>query len=294
MKWSAVGLLRVSLALLVIVAGGCGKVGFRSPVDGSAVVEPAVDGPAIDALPSDALAPAALGTMDNPARTCAELQVAGMPSAAYWLRATDGAEPPFQVYCEQELNGGGWAMLENSVRRDDGTTTAFWQFGWDDRLKQRGTLATDQNYYDGSLYLLGTQYMDVFVDLQDTTTVAALMTATGIISRTMELRDPKWIGGNLSVYNDQFAAGWSAKDRDEDDQVDKNCAVVYGDVAQHYSACWSYNLGVDADEDATHSLLDGGVGPHVQNEVLTSLGLALQAEGGDYSQVKRIARFTRW
>jgi hypothetical protein len=281
MKRSVVGLLCVSVALLVVVAGGCGKVGFTS-------------GSATDAASIDALEPAVLGAIGNPARTCAELQVAGMPSAAYWLRDTDETRPPFQVYCEQELNGGGWAMLENSVRRDDGTTTAFWQFGWDDRLKQRGTLATDQNYYDGSLYLLGTQYMDVFVDLQGTTGVAALMTATGINSKTMELLDSQWIGGNVDVYEDQFAAGWSAKDRDMDTHLEQNCAAFYADVAQHYSHCWSYSLGADAEEDANGSYVDGGVGPHVANEILTSLGLALQAEGGEHSQVKRIARFARW
>jgi hypothetical protein len=32
----------------------------------------------------------------------------------------------------------------------------------------------------------------------------------------------------------------------------------------------------------------------VINAVLTALGLSLQTNGGTYSQVRRIARFTRW
>jgi len=233
--------------------------------------------------------PPALGTQDSPARTCGELALAGLPSAVYWLRDAAAASPAFQVYCEQQLNGGGWAMVENSVRRDDGSTTTFWQFTYDARLKQFGTPAADQNYYDGSLYRLGTEYMDVFTDLPGTTRVAALMTATGINPTTMRFIDPSWMGGNNDVFNDQFASGWSSQDHDDDANA-SNCAVDYGNVAQHYGDCWVYNLGANANAP----VLDGGVGPHVNDGVLTSLGLALQPSSGGYSQVARIARFTRW
>jgi hypothetical protein len=254
----------------------------------------AIDGPSIDA-PSIDGPPPALGTMENPARACAELQIAGMPSAAYWVRDPGGTSP-FEVYCEQQLNGGGWAMLENSVRRNDGTTTAFWQFKFDDRLKHFGTLAPDQNYYNGALYRIGTEYMDVFVDLQDKTAVVAVMTATGIDEVTMRFETPRFVDGDRRIYEQQFAAGWSALDRDGDDLEgddvsEKNCAVFYSNVAQHYGTCWFYSLGSDAGEQP---FFDGGVGPHVDNEVLTPLGLAIQPGGGRYSQVKRIARFTRW
>lgn len=236
--------------------------------------------------------PPVLGTSENPARTCAELGDAGVPSGVYWVRPTD-ASGKFQVYCEQQLEGGCWAMLYNSVRRDDGTTTAFWQFGYSERLRERGTLAVDQNYYNGALYQVGTEYMDVFVDLENTTGVAAVMTATGINPTTMKFIDPMRLSGNEAVYDLQFAAGWSAKDRDEDPAPRRNCAIDYGDVAQHYGDCWVYNLGVDSNL-ANDSGLDGGVGPHVENPVLMWLGLSIQPDGGPYSQVKRIARFTRW
>jgi hypothetical protein len=257
-------------------------------------VDTTTDAPFIDA-PVDARAfdapPPVLGTMDNPASTCAELRDVGMPSGVYWVRHPTNAIPPFRVYCEQQLEAGGWAMVVNSVRREDGTTTAFWQFGKDDRLKERGMLAPDQNYYNGALYVIGREYMDVFVDLQGNSAVAAVMTATGIDQVTMRFTEARFAGiGDVVVFNFQFAAGWSAWDSDNDDEGTQNCAVHYNNVAQHYRDCWAYNLGSDADG----SLFDGGVGPHVKNSVLITLSLALQPNGGSYSQVKRIARFTRW
>lgn len=153
-----------------------------------------------------------------------------------------------------------------------------------------GALAINQNYYNGALYLAGKEYMDVFVDLQGKTAVAAVMTATGFNATTMQFTAPKLTIGNAQVFNGQFAAGWSAQDFDGDAGATANCATLYSNIAQHYNDCWAYSLGSDADSPA----LDGGVGPHVINVVLTALGLSLQPSGGTYSQVSRIARFTRW
>lgn len=265
----------------ILAAGGCGGVD-RGEVPTDA---PVTDGADVDGAPQ-----AMLGTMANPARTCAELAVAGMPSAVYWVRDPADEKPALQVYCEQQLNGGGWALVANSVRRDDGTTTAFWQLTYNERLSQLGTLAPDQNYYNGSLYLIGTTYMDVFVDLADTTRMAAMVSATGIDRDTMRFTEPMWLGGNNDVYRSQFAGGWSAQNYDGDTDPDSSCAVDYENIAQHYSACWVYNFGADA----TEPRLDGGVGPHVADSVMTALGLAIQPGSNNYSQVKRIARFTRW
>lgn len=226
------------------------------------------------------------GSPENPARTCGELHVANMPSGVYWVRPVAG-DPAFQVYCEQTLNGGGWAMLANSV--NGAGTTAFWQFGYADRLSQLGTPAPDQNYYQGALYTIGTDYMDVFVDLQDKSAVVAVMTASGFNTNTMQAIAPSLTLGNTQVFNSQFASGWSARDFDGD-AASINCASFYTNIAQHYSNCWAYNLGSDGDSP----IFDGGVGPHVNNRVLTELGLAIQPNGGVYSQVRRIARFTRW
>lgn len=286
------GVVVLSVPWLVLVAAGCGKVADPGAPPADALVADAVDvgDAAVDGALLDGAPPAPPGSKDNPARSCAELNLAKLPSAVYWVRDPTGQSAPFQVYCEQGLDGGGWAMLENSVRRDDGKTTAFWQFKYADRLKQIGTLAVDQNYYNGALYLIGKEYMDVFVDLQGKTAVAAVMTAAGFNPATMQFTMPTLTVGNAQVFNGQFASGWSAQDFDGDAAASANCAGLYSNIAQHYNDCWAYSLGSDADMPA----LDGGVGPHVINVVLTALGLSLQTSGGTYSQVRRIARFTRW
>lgn len=279
-------------AVLVVsalaAAPACARFGAGSGGDGRVDAAPS---PPID---DAAVAPDArlLGTEEMPAADCAELRDDGAPSGVGWVRHPDGVSPAFPVYCEQEIDGGGWAMLYNSVLDETGgTTTAFWQFDYAARLGRMGTAAADQNYYHGALYLVGTEYIDVFTDLAGTTALAARVSATGFDQATMAFVAPTLIEGNADVFNAQFAAGWSAKNHDGDTYTD-NCATMFSDVAQHYSACWAYNLGSDADTP----VLDGGVGPHVNNGVLTSdeLGLAVQPDGGSYSRVARIARFTRW
>src|SRR5262249_39661967 len=132
--------------------------------------------------------------------------------------------------------------------------------------------------------------MDVLADLSGTLAVGAVMTATGIDPATMRFMDPALTVGDTNIFNNQFASGWASADFDGDVNTTANCSTAFSNVTQHYSACWTYNLGSDADAP----VLDGGVGPHVNNTVLTSLGLTFQMDGGSYSQVLRIARFVRW
>jgi Fibrinogen beta and gamma chains, C-terminal globular domain len=235
----------------------------------------------------DASPDAALGTMANPAASCLVLLTAiGPTSGVYWVTAP--GMPPFEVYCDQQTNGGGWAMLFNSVRTN-GQTTAFWQIPFAARLDRKGTRAPSENFYDGALYRIGTSYMDVLVDVQGTLAVAAVMSASGIDTATMRFIQPALVVGNSSVFTNQFASGWGAPDFDGD-TFNGSCSTTFSNVTQHYSSCWSYNLGSDADDP----VLDGGVGPHANNAVLTDLGLAAQPNGGAYSQLSRIARFVRW
>jgi hypothetical protein len=132
--------------------------------------------------------------------------------------------------------------------------------------------------------------MDVITDLADTTVVAARVDAdNGLDETTMAFVTPVLVAGNDSIFSSHFNAGWASADRDEDTHTE-NCSLAYCNVSQHYSACWSYNLGCDANP----SNADGNVGPHVNDSVLTALGLALQPDSANYSRVKRIARFTRW
>jgi hypothetical protein len=265
-----------------LLSAACGKVNgdpIVSVPDASSIPHD------IDASPPDA--PPPLGSKARPARSCTELQVALAPSGAYWLAIPGG--DALETYCDQDTNGGGWAMVYNSVHTD-GKTLLFWQFAYADRWNTRGTPAPDQNFYAGGLYKLGTNYMDVITDLQGKSAVAMIASTTGIDPDTMRFAGPSLVSGNASIYDNQFAGGWSSADQDGDD-YSANCASTFANVAQHYKACWVYNLGADADMPYE----DSGVGPHVNIAVLSALGLARQPNPtGSYDQVGRIARFARW
>lgn len=274
------GWLVVAMALL----GACNitRVLFTPVVEDAGADRGSVglDG-AIDTAP---------GTAEAPAASCGELRdVLGPVSGVYWLR-DDASQPAFQAYCEQAVEGGGWALLYNSVLHLDGTTTAFWNIAYTDRFATIGVPSITDNYYAGSMYRRGTSVLDVITDLAGKDAVAVRADSQGIDPVTMAFSMPVLVSGSPSVFGQQVAAGWSSADFDGDRYAPYNCASFYSNVTQHYGACWYYSLGSDADAP----FLDGGVGPHVNNSILVELGLSLQPAGGSYSRVNRIARYVRW
>lgn len=244
-----------------------------------------------DARAADGSVDAALGTEAAPALSCRQVrEVLGPVSGVYWLRE-DVAQPTFQAYCEQGVEGGGWAVVYNSVLRIDGATTAFWNISYADRLATKGAPSVTDNYYAGSMYQRGTSFLDVITDLDGKDAVAMRAESPlGIDPQTMVFRSPELVSGSSSVFQNQFAQGWSSPDHDGDRYAPYNCAAFYSNVTQHYGACWAYNLGSDADAP----FLDGGVGPHVHMATLVELGLQPAADPGGYSRVKRITRYVRW
>lgn len=253
---------------------------------------PTVDdaGAARDSIDLDGAIDAVPGTADAPALSCSQLRDAlGPISGVYWLR-DDPSQPAFQAYCEQVTEGGGWAVLYNSVLRLDGTTTAFWNISYADRFATIGAPSTSDNYYAGSMYQRGTSLLDVITDLDGKDAVAARVDSQGLVPQTMAFISPVLVSGSPRVFQEHFAAGWSSPDFDGDQHAPFNCATFYSNVTQHYSNCWYYNLGSDADSP----LLDGGVGPHVNNSILVELALSQQPAAGAYSRVNRITRYVRW
>jgi hypothetical protein len=270
------------VAMALLAACSVPAVTFTPSVDDAGADRDSVvlDG-AIDAVP---------GTADAPAPSCRQLRdTVGPISGVYWLR-DDAAQPAYQAYCEQVVEGGGWAVLYNSELRLDGTTTAFWNISYADRFATIGIPSSSDNYYAGSMYQRGTSFLDVITDLDGHSAVAARVDSQGINPQTMAFISPVRVSGSPGLFQAHFAAGWSSSDFDGDIYAPANCAAIYSNVTQHYSDCWVYNLGADADGN----VLDGGVGPHVHRVTLVELGLHPTADGGTYSRVMRITRHVRW
>ncbi|HUS64616.1 MAG TPA: fibrinogen-like YCDxxxxGGGW domain-containing protein [Kofleriaceae bacterium] len=277
------------LVVAAMLVTGCTSIGGGGGDDDGVTDDAAPDVTVVDGAPGpdDDADPDALGSVNNPAQSCVELRDAGAGSGAYWVLHPDMEGAALKLYCEQERGGGGWVLLYSSVLTE-GETTAFFQIAYADRFEVKGEPDPAANYYNGALYAFGTEYMDVIRDLADTTVVAARVDVEGFDEGTMAFVTPTLVAGNSSIFNSQFGAGWASADHDGDTNAD-NCSSIYCGIAQHYSSCWSYNLGCDA--PATE---DAGLGPHVNDTVMTAMGLALQPASNGYSRVKRIARFTRW
>ncbi|AUX23815.1 uncharacterized protein SOCEGT47_043450 [Sorangium cellulosum] len=219
--------------------------------------------------------------------SCASVP-AGSPSGVYLFHpSTAGSPEAAAVYCDMEFDGGGWALLYNSIGSDEGTTMAFWDIPYLHRFGGKGDPSLDANVYAGWLYLHGTEYRDEAEDIDGKVAQLFHAKTTGIEPDTMRFRAPELVSGESAVYDAQFAAGWSSADFDGDPWAE-SCSVEYSRVTQHYGSCWRYNLGSDADSP----LDDGGWGPHLH--AATAQGLGLDTDGSGYTRVKRISRWVRW
>jgi hypothetical protein len=282
--------MRIAIVLLALALVGCGRSKVTNALanfSSNTLLNPAPTPAGGNAAADDPTPPALGSTAATAAAGCQALLNAGFnQDGVYWVKHLQvaGGEP-FQVYCQQHMQGGGWALLYNSVLRAG--TTEFWNIPYAQRLSVKGAASVTDNFYYGSLYFTGTKYMDVIEDTSGKSAVAMIASATGIDPTNMRLLNPSLISGSQGIYDSQFASGWAAPDYDADAYAN-NCSSFFASVTQHYSACWIYNLGSDADT----SFYDDGMGPHVHAPALAGLGLT--GDGSAFSRVKRISRFIRW
>ncbi|CAN95475.1 hypothetical protein predicted by Glimmer/Critica [Sorangium cellulosum So ce56] len=213
----------------------------------------------------------------------------GLPSGVYTLDLDGaGGDPEFPVVCDLETDGGGWALVYNSVGSAEGETLSFWDIPYAQRLGTKGEPALERNFYRGSLYLVGREYRDEIADIKGTVAEVMRATAEGIDTTTMKLLRPLHVSGDADVFFSHFLSGWSSGDHDGDTAPDNNCAIAALNVTQHYAQCWEYNLGADGDAPFD----DGGWGPHLGTHVADQAGLA--NDNTRYTRVRRISRWTRW
>lgn len=237
---------------------------------------------------------------DMALRSCQHLYAMGVRRSGVYFLKPDApqSQQTLTTYCDMETQGGGWAMVYNSVL---GTNTIdFWNIPYAERLGRRGRPSLDSNFYEGNLYLYrktefadAVKYMDVVEDLSGKTVVLVTAKVDGFDASTMRFQEPQFLNGNQSVFNYHIASGWSAPDYDGDTYW-RQCANWNSvKVTQHYHTCWNYNLGADfSDDEEGGPELDAGVGPHLVSHIAATLGLA--TDGTRFTRVRRITRFVRW
>lgn len=89
-------------------------------------------------------------SFSGPFRDCLQAQEAGHSTSGMYLIKPDEADRPMQVWCEQDIDGGGWTVIQS---RRDGSVNFF--RNWDNYkvMTDNKTLLLPRLFYLSSLSL---------------------------------------------------------------------------------------------------------------------------------------------
>jgi len=191
------------------------------------------------------------------------------------------------------------ANTNGSAASDQQIPRKFFRISYSERLTDKGDCHSG-NCYKPSVYtsapgkkLLVT---DTVMGGDGVERVIFSAKIGGLDKVNMKILDPEFISGNRSVYDNQLAAGWASYDSDYD-TWNQNCAQYYGQITQHYSACWYYNLGTDADDGSVSVLAskdqEENWGPHMHVGYMPSGTIADRNDASSYVRVRMISRYVK-
>jgi hypothetical protein len=217
--------------------------------------------------------------------SCLQLRTQTSQRATLGVRLGEGRVQPVETYCSFDLPDGPWALVYNSVRKQNGSGS-FWAIPYAARLDSKGTPDFNENFYAGSLYASGRIYAEYVSYAMQTKLMFSAKPAT-FNPETMRFGGSSQLSGLGDLYLMHFASGWSAPDYDGDLDAMRQCALEF-QTTQHYGACWAYNLGSDANGGL-------GAGPTIYTRYLVELKLAPSVTSNpEFTSVDRITRFAKW
>ena len=178
-------------------------------------------------------------------RDCKEAYELGeAQSGVYTVRPDDG--PPFDVYCDMEIDGGGWSVFQ---RRQDGSQDFF--LDWDDYERGFGNLTGEfwlglSNVHRLTANSTSTHLRIDLADFTATTRYAKYNTfAVGDSSSNYVLTATGYNGdagdclqSGIEVHNGRQ---FSTRDRDNDRYSGGSCASRFSG-AWWYDSCHRSNL----------------------------------------------------
>ncbi|XP_004079029.1 angiopoietin-related protein 1 [Oryzias latipes] len=170
---------------------------------------------------------------EGPFRDCLDAQEAGHITSGMYLIKPDETERPVQVWCEQNIDNGGWTIIQ---RRKDGSVNFF--RNWDDYKSGFGNI--DGEYWLGleSIYKLGRQGdYKLLVEMED------WMDKKVYAQYSSFHLEPESVGYRLRLGTYQGNAGDSLSSHNgkQFTTLDRDKDAFSGNCAHFHRGGWWYN-----------------------------------------------------